>query len=118
MDKPITLSTKNWLIRKLSTEIMISERVIDAVVSHEFETMREKLETCDSIEISGFGKFIFNKKKAERKMQDWLNIKSKFTGYCNDETLSEGKRKSYAFKLEKLENDIRILNDRMKKYEN
>lgn len=117
MDKPVTLSTKNWLIRKLSTELMISERVLDAVISHEFEVMREKLDVCDSIEVSGFGKFMFNKKKAERTMQNWLNIREKFIAHCNDETLSEGKRKSYAFKLGKLEADIETLKNRMNKYE-
>ena len=97
---------------------MISERVLDAVISHEFDMMREKLDTCDSIEISGFGKFVFNRKKSERLLEKCMDIRGKLIERSNDETLDEGKRRSYAFKLGKLEADIKALRNRINGNEN
>lgn len=51
--------------------MMISEKVLDAVISHQFSSANEALATNKSVELSGFGKLVFNKKKAERKIAKW-----------------------------------------------
>lgn len=75
MDKPMSLSVKDYLIRKLAVKLMVSEKVIDAVVNHQFSSANEALASNKTVEISGFGKFIFNQKKAEKKMAKYLAIK-------------------------------------------
>ena len=67
---------KDYLVRTLAVKLRIPEKTIDAVISHQFNSANEAMMTNNSIEISGFGKFLFNKKKAEKKMADLLRIKT------------------------------------------
>jgi hypothetical protein len=69
MDKPVSLSVKDYLIRMLAIKSLTSEATIEAVVTHQFQSANEAMDTNDSIEISGFGKFYFNKKKAINKLK-------------------------------------------------
>src|SRR5665647_725107 len=82
-DKPMSLSVKNFLIRKMSTAIMMSEKTITSVIDHQFVSLLENMSTCNSLELSGFGKFLFNKNKAIVTMQDYIkglaNFKSELT---------------------------------------
>jgi nucleoid DNA-binding protein len=64
--KPINMAIKDFLIRKLSTEIMIPEKIIDAVIRHEFSTAVKALKENNSVEISGLGKFLFKEPKAKK----------------------------------------------------
>lgn len=68
MDKPRSLSMKDYLVRTLAVKLMVSEKTIDAVISHQFSSANEAMLANKSIEISGFGKFFFNQKKAEKKL--------------------------------------------------
>jgi len=80
-NKPISMSMKDYLIRVQSVKAMMSEKVIEAVVNHQFQSASLAMRTNNSIELSGFGKFYFNTKKAikrltslERKRDDLQNI--------------------------------------------
>ena len=53
----------------LAIKSLTSEATIEAVVTHQFQSANEAMDTNDSIEISGFGKFYFNKKKAINKLK-------------------------------------------------
>jgi nucleoid DNA-binding protein len=85
-DKPVTLSVKDFLIKKMAVKMRISESVIEAVIEHQFKEMMKAMEDSNSVELSGFGKFIFNEKKAthlkghiERALVNRpLRIKDKF----------------------------------------
>jgi len=74
MDKPRHLSMKDYLVRTMAVKLMIPEKTIDAVISHQFHSANEAMMTNNTIEISGFGKLHFNKKKAEKKMVDLLRM--------------------------------------------
>ena len=69
MDKPTTMSVKDFLIRKLAVKLMVGEKTIEAVVNHQFSSANEALEENNSIEVSGFGKFYFNRNKALKKIE-------------------------------------------------
>jgi nucleoid DNA-binding protein len=99
MDKPISMSVKDFLIRKLSVQLMTSEKTIEAVVNHQFQNANIALHENTSVEISGFGKFYFNKKKAQKKMDKMVSKATLFEKHVNDESLSEQKRNSAATKL-------------------
>lgn len=99
MDKPISMSVKDFLIRKLSVQLMTSEKTIEAVVNHQFQSANVAMMENDSVEISGFGKFLFNRKKAEKRMEKMLSKKEMFENQTNNDLLSEQKRKSAANKL-------------------
>ncbi len=109
MDKPVSLSVKDWLIRNMSVEMNTSEKVICAVIDHEFSSAREALATCNSIEFSGFGKFYFNIKKAHKKAARQQEMKQNIEKLINNPDTSPQKRASLHYKLEKLMSDMKIL---------
>ena len=71
MDKPVSLSVKHFLIRNMSVKMMLQESLIETIVNHQFESAYGALEDpqCFSMEFSGFGKLLFNKKKAIKKLE-------------------------------------------------
>jgi len=99
MDKPISMSVKDYLIRIMSVKLMLSEKTIEAVVNHQFQSANVALVDNDSVEISGFGKFFFNKKKAQKKMDKMFSKAEVFTKQANDIGLSDQKRASANVKL-------------------
>lgn len=99
MDKPISMSVKDYLVRIYSVKNMKSERMVDAIISHQFQSINENLDTNDSLEISGFGKFLFNKNKANKTLNKELEKKEFFESQINNLSLSEQKRTSASNKL-------------------
>lgn len=78
-DKPISMSIKDFLIRKLAINLLTEEKVIEAVVNHQFTSALNATQTAKEIEISGFGKMFFNDKKAASKYQKQLQKMEYFT---------------------------------------
>lgn len=82
-DKPISMPVKNFLIRKLAINMLTEERVIEAVVNHQFTSALNATQNNKEIEISGFGKFFFNEKKAASKYNKQLQKIEYFTAQLN-----------------------------------
>lgn len=112
-NKPVSLSVKDWIIRKLAPKMLISEKTIETVINHQFQEANQALTKHKSLEISGFGKFFFNEGKAVRQMVKYESQKALFTNKLEDETLTEQKRKSYELKLQIAKDCIRDLKLRM-----
>jgi nucleoid DNA-binding protein len=74
MDKPISMSVKDFLIRTLAVKMLTSEKTIEAVVNHQFQSANEAMDINNSVEIAGFGKLFFNTKKAIKRIEQ-LNAK-------------------------------------------
>ena len=89
MDKPQSLSVRDYLIRKMAISLMIHEKVIEAVISHQFNEANLAMRTNNSVEISGFGKFLFNKNKAIKKMTKYLNQKAWWERYLLNPDITE-----------------------------
>jgi nucleoid DNA-binding protein len=66
------MSVREYLVRILSVDVAIPEKIIDAVIVHQFQSANEAMDVNKSLEISGFGRFLFNDKKAVRKMERLL----------------------------------------------
>jgi nucleoid DNA-binding protein len=99
MDRPMSMSIKDYLIRKLAVKMMVSEKVIETVINHQFQSATTAMYTSQSVELSGFGKFFFNTKKAQKKMEKLLSKKALFERQAVDEQLSEQRRASAFNKL-------------------
>jgi len=112
-DKPISLSVKEYLIRRMAVKMRISEKVIEAVVNHQFQSAHEAMGQHKSLEISGFGKFFFNNGKAVKTMEKFLSQKALFEKKANDETLPEAKRRTAGMKLQSALDNIRDLKPRI-----
>ena len=67
-NKPNSMSIKDYLIRVQSVKAMTSEKTIEAVINHQFQSASLAMRTNNSVELSGFGKFYFNTKKAIKRL--------------------------------------------------
>jgi site-specific recombinase len=109
MDKPRSLSIKDYIIRKMSIKMNTPEKIIEAVVNHQFQSATVAFNDQKSVELSGFGKFLFNEKKAVKKMETMLIQKEVLEQTIVDETATDRKRKAAEVKLESLLQAIEIL---------
>lgn len=109
MDKPRSLSIKDYIIRKMSIKFNTPEKVIESVVNHQFQSATIAFNDQKSVELSGFGKFLFNEKKAVKKMETMLIQKQVLEQTIVDETATDRKRKAAEVKLESLLQAIEIL---------
>lgn len=98
-DKPISMSIKDFLIRKLAINLLTEEKVIEAVVNHQFTSALNATQTAKEIEISGFGKMFFNDKKAASKYQKQLQKIEYFTEQLSSPNNSPARIASLTNKL-------------------
>ena len=98
-NKPDTMSMKDWLIRNMSTKMNIPERIIEAVINHQMYSARSALDTCNSMEFGGWGKFYFNQNKAKYKMIKLEKQKAQWEKTLNGEKTTERYKKSLEFKI-------------------
>jgi len=113
MDKPISMSVKDYLIRKMSVSLMMSEKTIEAIVNHQFRSANVALQDNNTVEVSGLGKFYFNYKKAVRKMEKMVSKATLFHSQMNNMELSEQKRQSATNKLVNTLAQIEILKPKL-----
>lgn len=114
MSKPASMSVKEWLVKKLSLSIVTPERVIDAVITNQFDTANDALKTCKSIEISGFGKFVFNENKAIKQMAKYISQKETFENILADESITNVRKTNISMKLETTLSNIKALTPKLK----
>jgi nucleoid DNA-binding protein len=100
MDKSTTMSLKEYLTKKLSISMNVPLKTIDAVVSHQFNSAHEATKKNKSVEISGFGKFLFNEGKAKKMLIKNFSKKDTFEKLLQKEGVTEKKKESYSRKLE------------------
>jgi nucleoid DNA-binding protein len=113
MDKPVNLSMRDYLVRTLAVKMMVSEKVIDQVIVHQFSEANNALRDHDSIEISGFGKLFFNKKKAVKKMETMLRQKAALERQLINPETTEHKRSIANQKIISLTANIEQLKPRI-----
>lgn len=113
MDKPTTLSVKEWIIRNMSTRINVHERIIETVINHQFSSALDGLTKYDSMEFSGWGKFYFNQKKAKHKMNKYTTLLDIYTNILADESITEQKRRNTELKLKSVTKDISLLKTKL-----
>jgi len=76
MEKPMSMPLKEHLIKKLSLKLNIYEKIIGTVITDQFTEAFRATSTHNSIELSGFGKFVFNQKKAHQQMVKYQEQKT------------------------------------------
>jgi nucleoid DNA-binding protein len=113
MDKPISMSVKDYLVRTLAVKMMVSEKMIETVINHQFQSANEAMDTNNSIEIAGFGKFYFNEKKAKKRIEDLTRKKNLMLEFIASDETSEQKKRSSQVTLEKTEALINLLKSKI-----
>ena len=117
-DKPMSMSVKDYLLRLMSIRGNISEKTLEAVVNHQFESAQKAMQVPDefSVELSGFGKLFFNYKKAKKKLERNYSKEKIFTVHVETAT-SEAKKRAAKMKLESTLKTIEGLKPKVEAYE-
>jgi len=113
MDKPISMSVKDYLCRMMSIKTNTPLATIDSIVSHQFEAANEALKTNKSVELSGFGKFVFKTKTATKKLEKAFFKRDYWTELLKDPSLTEQKRISTTNKLNNTLKEIEALKTKL-----
>jgi len=122
MFKPHNLSIKEYLIKKMAISLNMPEKDIDKVISHQFNSVNDAFRKVNSIEISGFGKFVILPVKTRKMLEKAQSKIRMFTSKLNKEGISDAERQSlmnkinntlvqeqqYKQKLENHERNVRI----------
>jgi len=111
--KPRSLSVKDYLVRVLAVKMLTSEKTIEAVIDHQYQSANEAMANNCSVEIAGFGKMFFNKKKAIKQMDRLLSYKAIHEQTLLDENITETKRQSLLVKLDNIQMAIESLKPRI-----
>lgn len=112
--KPSSMSIKEWLIKKMSIDLVVSEKVINSVITHQFESATNAINIHNSIEFSGFGKFMFNSKKAEKELNKLNNLKNSYQNTIENENASMERRKEAENRLVSVNSKIQSLIKKIK----
>ena len=108
-DKPVSMSVREWLIRKLSNTTMISEKIVKQVITHQFDSAHEATKKHKSIEISGFGKFYYHEKKAKEEMEKCVSQLESYNSVLKDDSISQETRHAYEQRVQTVENNMKAL---------
>jgi hypothetical protein len=93
----------------MAISLVTSEKTIDAVITHQFDSANDAVNIHKSVEISGFGKFYFNEKKALAQYNKLLAIKKAYENMLLDENITDTKRNAVTLKLQIIESSIKTL---------
>lgn len=107
-DKPISLSVRDYIVRRLSSRMRISEADISAVIVHQYSTGNSSTRTNNEIEFSGLGKFMFSPKKALFRAKKLLSIKEKIL-FLRQKDILPSKIEEYNKKLESLDEELKYI---------
>lgn len=110
--KPHNVSTKDYIIKKIASDI-ISERIIHQVITHQFESAVKATAVNNSVEISGFGKFVFAKTKAQKQLKKYEDQVEYYSRIVNTPDLDEATIGNAAVKLRSAEENVRILKPKL-----
>ncbi len=113
MDKPVSMSVKDYLMRKQSVRTNKPLKIIEAVIEHQLQGANEALKDKNSIELSGFGKFIFNIKKAQKKLDKHYSKDRTFSKQLLLPDLTEARKKSLELKLENTRKTIESIKPKL-----
>ena len=113
MDKPMSMSVKDFLIRTLAIKMLTSEKTLEAVVNHQFQSANEAMYLNKSVEISGFGKFYFNDKKAVKIMEKLLLKKVTYEEVLASPDITDQRRAYATVVLETVNKSIQDLKPRI-----
>lgn len=116
MERPTTMPLKEFLIKKLALSSLIPESTIKAVIDFQctegFKATAEK----NSIEFSGFGKLVFNRDKALKRMEMYVNAHALYVKELETD-LSPTKRRNYEKRLASVIKDMEFLRIKLREDE-
>jgi len=113
-NKPKNMSHKEYLVRALSVKLAMSEKLIEAVVNHQFQSANEAMDVNHSLELSGFGRIMFNNKKAIKKLAGYEKKLEKAKQKLELNTSTEAARKKAQDAVDVATMQIKMLKPKIK----
>lgn len=113
-NKPKSMSHKEYLVRALSVKLAMSEKLIETVVNHQFQSANEAMDVNHSLELSGFGRIIFNNKKAIKKLAGYEKKLEKAKQQLELNTSTEADRKKAQDIIDVATMQIKMLKPKIK----
>jgi nucleoid DNA-binding protein len=111
------LPIKETIIKELSAILLadklISENIIDKVISHQFDSALKATVLHNSVELSGFGKFSFSQKKAQRQMTKYNEQIIYYTEKLNNSD-SDAEKRNLSMRIDTTLNNIKVLTPKIK----
>lgn len=65
----MSMTQKDWMVKELARTMGFSQEIVDRVIDHQFNEFLNATKTCNTLEISGFGKFYFKEKTMQKKIE-------------------------------------------------
>ncbi len=113
MDKPISMSVKEYLVKTMAVRTNTASSIIEAVISHQFHEAHKAMWNNNSVELSGFGKFLLRKKSALRKLEKNIKKRSDFERYLNDPLTTERNIRRCNIVLKNTNEEIELLKSKL-----
>ena len=110
-----TTQVMDTITKKLSQEQQIPLYIVKAVINHQFKSAEAAVHTNSSIEIAGFGKFLFRPTRAVIHRKNYQASVDKMRGLLYDPKLEIAAygRETMELKIEKLEKLIAYLDSKL-----
>lgn len=84
------------------------------MITHQFNSAHDALKNNNSIEISGYGKFLFNLKKAKTKIKKLEKVQVSYENMLKDEDISLKKSNFIKSKLSSINLTLNSLRPKIK----
>lgn len=84
------------------------------MITHQFNSAHDALKNNNSIEISGYGKFLFNLKKAKTKIKKLEKVQGSYENMLKDEDISLKKSNFIKSKLSSINLTLNSLRPKVK----
>jgi len=73
------MTIKDLLIRKVANSLSMDEKIVEKIITHQFDSASAATVNNNSIEISGFGKFLFNNKRGIKTLEKYEILIENYT---------------------------------------
>jgi len=92
------------MVKRLVVDLALPNKVITAVIDHQFMSLLQAMKTCNSLEMSGFGKFFFNVRRVAVIMAQLERMKILYKEWMLSD--DEQKQRMGKERMERVDRDI------------
>lgn len=115
-NKPVSMPFKEWAVKEIASDMDLDEKVVDAVVEHQFKSAILAMSKNKSVELSGFGKFLWNQKSSERRIITYYNSLEENKRLLAEEGIGEGRKVTITRRIAEIERNIEIIKPKVHEF--
>lgn len=104
---------KDVLITRTAIKTMVSEKIVEKVISFQFEELYERMKDQNLISLPTFGTFKLGKKSLLKKKLKLKNEMNKLKLKCDDEPMRKVVRRNVEGKIQELQKEIDFIEERL-----